>query len=486
MKQIRIVLIIGPIMDVLNKIKRYMSLKLVPFISAVLLFILTLFIFTISIYCFVRLFIDWNWAITNIFVHFPYNLRYLLILLCSVILCIIPIVILNLKWPWQKKILNRLVLWLLERYITVDPSGRVYIFIRHISHIFFRRLLSLTNFFINSIINYILNPGIRLYNSRIRRIPFIKKRKWKSRSYIKSKKVGNLIPLYKSHYEEFLLEELAAADIQTRQFFEEFRAVILHNPPAGDILKVLQKLQNVLEKEFKLLSALSDYLICPYCMEYILKKTRFSIPKLWVIIEKSDLLCSRIKLLLYQLEGWEKNRYFKEFSKYCDKLKNRLQKYYKEIEERLSIAGAFPAAQDFFKELVIFRQLLFKKGIGNIGKKKTNDLWLLRRRSQIIGNSVPAGSNYLKFAVRTLSFEFIFNKDWLGIIEMYRLLSIKNDYEPNVDDYLDLGEAYWYYAKELGNSTLGNWALTQSFKYYYRAKAEKHLEKLACHLEEET
>ncbi|MCP4151220.1 MAG: hypothetical protein GY757_25985 [bacterium] len=80
-------------------------------------------------------------------------------------------------------------------------------------------------------------------------------------------------------------------------------------------------------------------------------------------------------------------------------------------------------------------------------------------------------------AVRTLSLEYYLNRDWQGIIEFYRLLAVKNKYEPGTDDYIDLGEAYWQYAKELGAGPPGKWAANQSLKYYYRASGGEHLER---------
>ncbi len=451
-----------------RKIIRIIKRISVKFIAAVIFFIGTIVLFIDSIIRFVGLAIDWDWAINHSFVNSSFNLRIVLILLGSIALSIIPIVIFNLKITWQIKALNKEVLWLLQRYIAIDSRGRFYVFLRHIPHVF----LYLWVWWWGDIIRMILS---------------------KTKSETRSRKAGHTI--HKSHYEAFLLDKLEEAENRTGQALMKFRALILYNSQQEDLIDAVAELRDVIEEEFKPIAALSDYLVCPHC-----RKSEFplhvpDISRLWKIIEHCDLFYSRIRLLLKLLSPLENpnvTRFRGKINESCNELRVRLLGYYKLIKEELSktpdshnttetevTTGKVETAPVFLEKLIDFRLeilAMVRVGIESI------DLWLLKRRSQVIdiptenvNGSGEKNAMYLNLAVQTLTCEFLLNKDWPGIIEWYRLLTIKKSYEPGADDYLDLGESYWHYAKELGPGPLGEWATAQVLKYYYLARAENHL-----------
>ncbi|MCP4146738.1 MAG: hypothetical protein GY757_03215, partial [bacterium] len=108
--------------------------KKLKFGFAVGIFIVTIIISLLALYYIHQFAMDRNWAVTRLFVHCPFHLRYLLILLGSILLSLLPVILLNMRRTWRKRILNKEVLWFLRSYIAVNPTGSRYIAVRHIGH----------------------------------------------------------------------------------------------------------------------------------------------------------------------------------------------------------------------------------------------------------------------------------------------------------------------------------------------------------------
>ncbi|MCP4151219.1 MAG: hypothetical protein GY757_25980, partial [bacterium] len=211
---------------------------------------------------------------------------------------------------------------------------------------------------------------------------------------------------HQSHYEAFLLHELKGAETETRQIEMATRAIHLYEQQGGDApqtaAKVLDTMKNAIKamkKEFSLLTALSDYLVCPKCKEKespdvpypgskiyrAFYRGGLSHRRLWGIIERTDMFCSRLRLLLSllsTLEGTESYYLERALKKNYHQIKKRLVKYYKLFRHEISTApGLDETVKEFLTALTDFRLELLEK---NRDDAQT-DSWILKRRIQVTG-----------------------------------------------------------------------------------------------------
>jgi hypothetical protein len=183
---------------------------------------------------------------------------------------------------------------------------------------------------------------------------------------------------------------------------------------------------------------------------------------MWKLAERADRLLLAVRPLT--IEGGRGSGYNNALDLVCQ----RLLRYYKWLQQQ--------SINSSFRELIAFRLAI-------LPGQKFDDLQRLTWRDQLL-RWLQSNPDWGAFAVSSLLAEFQQVRDWAGLIETCRLLTIETTYVLTESEHMDLGEAYWHHAEELGDGELGQWAWEQAVSHFYEAKAKEHLQNMPAPFKE--
>lgn len=371
--------------------------------------------------------------------------------------------LLSFDWLWKLAWLNRFALWLIRGYLKRDPTGRVHALLRHAGH---------------------KVKKIVTWPWRIFRIAW---------QFCFGKFPAHFEPLqpHESRYEQLLWEEILKGDEEIVERAGDWRIAQLKGRDEANSEAVA--LGKVISRQAKLLIALGDYLVCPYC-ELDDQPRSLTLKQTWELSRRTDRMLWTAQAVADQHGSIGEDPQALVLSQ---GLNERLSRYY----ELLSMA----AEDSSTMELITFRletleiqagefhQLLWKQGfftridtnadIYQERKKRLDDLRRLNWRGQVLSHveSHMPDSDQARneFWVSALLAEFRRVSDWMGMIEADRLLRLRKTYSPTGSDHLDLGEAYWRQAQQLGAGALGQWSWDRAIARLRISAAAGSLDKLA-------
>lgn len=369
----------------------------------------------------------YDWIISDFVVELPFNILVFLFVVTLITGGLLLFLIISRNFFWRHEFLNRLALKSLTKYFKKDPCGKTHTRLRHFGH-----LLA-------------LSPLPKIGEGFI----WIWQIVWgKYPSWLRPKKFEGI-----SRYERFLRNRLEQSRKNIKKLEIKWRLVQLHNQQNTEI--ETKELSEASLRCAQTLVALEDYLFCPFC------ENKFSTEAIWPLIEQTD----RFLMQVYYLNLHESQEQNGKCTDAIMTIRQRIKEYYLNIKECVDNA---------LKGLISFRlDILSGKELADMKRLALRDNILL----SIPNWTANKNLNFSQFAVHALLNEFRRSHDWAGLIETWRLLEVDSQYT-NCDcesNHLEVAEAWWHYAAELGPGTLGQWALQKAINHFYQAKAEDHL-----------
>jgi hypothetical protein len=365
-------------------------------------------------------------TITGPLVHSSVNLRYLLPLVVwgSLGLALFLAVIQNVIWrvPGFNRWLKEWAFWLLRRYFHLDPRGRFHAWLSHRRHCLARA---------GSIPRRLFAALQTLWGVLFGRLPY----------WLDPKPFAG-----PTRFEQFAQSRVGASTETTQRLASPWRAAFLRDPGAEETGRLAKELSVAAWRQAHALLALTDYCICPYspC------EPNLAFEALWELAERIDWLLLAVRYLPLEAD--------------LDliALRGRLRAYYAWLAR--NGGGLAELAQE--------RQRLLDRPRGDdLQRRQFRDrilAWVVQHGPALAGG--PAA-----FAVHGLLAEYHAADDWQGLLEAARRLEREAGYTLTDADHLDLGEACWHHAAELGAGDRGRWVHARSLTHFYQAQADHHL-----------